>query len=102
MYTRSFGEPNAVKPDDPFGPTVRSEGQLYNMRQPEPPPPPPPPREERAPAPPGAGMLGPLRSALGKLQTDDLILMAIGLLILLDGSEGNDVIAVFILALLFL
>lgn len=102
MYTRSFGEPTAEKTGDPFGPTINSEGQLYNMRQPPPPPPPPPPLEEDAPSPPGEGMLGPLRSVLGRLQADDLLLMAIGLLILLDGNEGNDVIAVFILALLFL
>jgi len=105
MYSRSFGEPAPETRPDPFGPGIRSDGQLYNMQSAEteraqgfaPPPPPPPPAPHKE-----SGLLGGLRGALGRFGTDDLLLIAVGLLILLDGDESNDVILVFILALLFL
>ena len=96
MYTRSFGDPAPETPAGAFGPTVVSDGQLYNMQN-QPPPPPPAPE---AP-PPGAGLLNRFRGTLGSIETDDLILAAIGVLILLDGSESNDILVLFILALLF-
>lgn len=103
MYSRSFGENSAERPPDPFGPTVRSEGQLYNMQNREPPPPHIP--ESAEPLPPprqNGGLLEPFRRTLGRLETDDLLLMAIGILILLDGDGSDDILAVFILALLLL
>ncbi len=101
MYSRSFGDP-APGPENRFGPTVSSDGQLYNMQNQPPPPPPPPPEPENAPPRDGGGLLGSFRNSLSRLGADDLILAAIGLLILLDGESDNDVIALFIIALLFL
>ena len=98
MYTRSFGDPAPEMPAGAFGPTVVSDGQLYNMQN-QPPPPPPSPAPGSPPA--GAGLLNRFRGTLGRLETDDLILAAIGVLILLDGSESNDILVLFILALLF-
>lgn len=102
MYSRSFGENAAERPPDPFGPTVRSEGQLYNMQSREPPPPPPPENADTFPPRQTGGLLEPFRRTLGRLETDDLLLMAIGILILLDGNGSDDILAVFILALLLL
>ena len=98
MYTRSFGEQSPETAHGGFGPTVVSEGQLYNMQNPPPPPPSPP--DPGIPAA-GAGLLDRLRGSLGRLGTDDLLLAAIGILILLDGDEGNDILILFIIALLF-
>ena len=80
-------------------PSIRSEGQLYNFQNGYTPPITPEPESLPASA---NGITGRLKSIFVGLDIDDLLLIAIGILILLDGSEDNDVLLVFILALLFL
>lgn len=62
-------------------------------------PPCPPPG---APGAPGKSIGGFLSGLLSNISIDDLILIGIGILLLLDGDEGNDAILILILALLFL
>lgn len=102
MYTKGIdGSENEPRNDTfPGGPSIRSEGQLYNFQN-EYPRPDYVPEPER-PVPNSQGITGKLRSILGGFETDDLLLIAIGILILLDGDEDNDVLLIFILALLFL
>ena len=96
MYSRDYGG-------------IRSDGQLYNAeqgyyddrfeeRRSEPDPLPPPVREEvppreRAPLLPG------LRS-LRDLKLDDILLIAIGILLLLDSDGENDILTLLVLAML--
>lgn len=92
MYSRDFGG-------------IQSEGQLYNMEreynsrnyyepkdepQQQPCQHPPMPREKSSP-------LGFLRD----LKVDDLILIGIGLLLLLDSEEDNNIFVLLIAFLLF-
>ena len=102
MYTKGIGE-NEEKENDTRneqyvgGPSIRSDGQLYNYQNgygrdagtPE----------EKPKA--QSGIADRLRSAIGGFETDDLLLIAIGLLLLLDGDADNDVLLIFIIALLF-
>ncbi len=62
-------------------------------------PPCPPPG---APGTPGKSIGGFLSGLLSNISIDDLILIGLGILLLLDGDEGNDAILILILALLFL
>ena len=88
---------------------IRSDGQLYEMQRrlqeeeprPEPPPPPPPPPPVGAPETHKA-QSSPL-SFLRDLKMDDLLLLAIGFLLLTDsGQERNDLLLLLIgLLLLF-
>ena len=55
-----------------------------------------------APGTPGKSIGGFLSGLLSNISIDDLILIGIGILLLLDGDEGNDAILILILALLFL
>lgn len=55
-----------------------------------------------APGAPGKSIGGFLSGLLSNISIDDLILIGIGILLLLDGDEGNDAILILILALLFL
>ena len=52
--------------------------------------------------PPGKSIGGFLSGLLSNISIDDLILIGIGILLLLDGDEGNDAILILVLALLFL
>lgn len=52
--------------------------------------------------PPGKSLGGFLSGLLSNISIDDLILIGIGILLLLDGDEGNDAILILVLALLFL
>lgn len=90
MYSRDFGG-------------IKSEGQLYNMEQEynsrirEELPPVhteecPPQKENRK----GFGL-----NFLRDLQIDDLILIAIGILLLLDSDEDNDIFLLIVAFLLF-
>lgn len=104
MYSRNFGETADTSYQSP---TIRSEGQLYNLqnelrngngstesvdiRE-----------EVRNEPTAEVAVFGKLKKMLGGIEADDLILLAIGVLILLDGDSGNDMLIVFILALLFL
>lgn len=54
------------------------------------------------PGAPGKSIGGFLSGLLSNISIDDLILIGIGILLLLDGDEGNDAILILILALLFL
>lgn len=89
---------------------IRSDGQLYEMQrrlqeearpEPETPPPPPPPPSVGAPEAQKA-QSSPL-SFLRDLKMDDLLLLAIGFLLLTDsGQERNDLLFLLIgLLLLF-
>ncbi len=89
---------------------IRSDGQLYEMQrrlqeearpEPETPPPPPPPPSVGAPETHQA-QSSPL-SFLRDLKMDDLLLLAIGFLLLTDsGQERNDLLFLLIgLLLLF-
>lgn len=95
MYSRNYGG-------------IKSEGQLYNMQNEI--------REEEneetlCDAVPVSGsgcglsrfsIFDKFRGLFGNFEIDDLILIAIGVLLLLDGNTDNDMILIFILALLFL
>ena len=95
MYSRNYGG-------------IQSEGQLYNLQNDL--------REEkreelhREPIPAikeDCGINRPsifdsFRGIFNHFETDDLILIAIGVLLLLDGDSDNDILLIFILALLFL
>ena len=50
----------------------------------------------------GKSIGGFLSGLLSNISIDDLILIGIGILLLLDGDEGNDAILILVLALLFL
>lgn len=105
MYTKGTDgndgrEGGAEREPFPGGPSIRSDGQLYNYQnygeyRGE------STREVEA-APEKSGIADKLRRVIGGFETDDLLLIAIGILLLLDGDSDNDVLLVFILALLFL
>ncbi len=48
------------------------------------------------------GMLSGIKKTLSGLHTDDLILLAIGVLLLLDSDTDNDILIILIVALLLL
>lgn len=86
---------------------IKSEGQLYNLEQEynrqqhydtneetHNEPNCPPPQSERKPQKSGF-------SFLRNLETDDLILIGIGILLLLDSQEENDIFILIIALLLF-
>lgn len=97
MYSREMGG-------------IRSDGQLYGMRQNlteepssetfsrepprEEPPPPPPPAKGRK------GLLD--LSFLHDLKTEDLLLLAIGFLLLTDNGEDNNDLLILLVGLLLL
>lgn len=98
MYSRNYGG-------------IQSEGQLFNLQNDL--------REEKKEEPSreavpvssggGGGLSLPRFSIFDKFrgifdhfEIDDLILIAIGVLLLLDGDTDNDILLIFILALLFL
>ena len=103
MYTKGIGEIEGNENDmrnEQYagGPSIRSDGQLYNYqngygreRHAE---------EEKPQV--QNGLTERLRNVIGGFETDDLLLIAIGLLLLLDGDADNDVLLIFIIALLFL
>lgn len=89
MYSRSYG---GIESDGDYG-----KQACYA-----------PPKVQDPPAPacvesPGAvgGLFDKIKHTLSHLDTDDYILIAIGILLLLDSEEDNDIILVFIAALLF-
>ncbi len=47
------------------------------------------------------GLLSKVTGLLGGLELDDILLIAIGVLLLLDSDEDNDVIVIFIALMLF-
>ena len=58
-------------------------------------------RDTDCPAKPRESITGFLSGLLSGISLDDLILIGIGILLLMDGEEGNDIILILILALLF-
>ncbi|NLN55527.1 MAG: hypothetical protein GX148_04405 [Clostridiales bacterium] len=97
MYSRNYGG-------------IQSEGQLYNLqnelknelnneRREEP-------RMEALPTFKEGGrsssIFDKFRGIFDHFEIDDLILIAIGVLLLLDGDTDNDILLIVILALLFL
>ncbi len=105
MYTKGTDgnderENEAERGPFPGGPSIRSDGQLYNYqnyqnyREDG--------KREVEALPEKSGIADKLRRVIGGFETDDLLLIAIGILLLLDGDGDNDVLLVFILALLFL
>ncbi len=97
MYSRDMGG-------------IRSDGQLYGMRpeeltaetvrrpphdEPPPPPPPPEPREKEK-----KGLLD--LSFLHDLKIEDLLLLAIGFLLLTDNCEENNDLLILLVGLLLL
>ncbi|MDD4125105.1 MAG: hypothetical protein PHW77_05200 [Eubacteriales bacterium] len=95
MYSRNYGG-------------IQSEGQLYNLqnelkneKQEEA-------RCETVPTMkdscglPRPSIFDKFRGIFNHFEIDDLILIAIGVLLLLDGDTDNDILLIFILALLFL
>ncbi len=89
MYSRDFGG-------------IKSEGQLYNLEREY--------NEARAQEPQEAEAVCQIESEpkkssplsfLQNLQLDDLILIGIGLLLLLDSQEENDIFVLLIAFLLF-
>ena len=93
MYTRDFGN-------------IRSEGTLYNMEHGLYPPARDPegdPAENAAPAEkPRRPLAGGILSSLRELKLDDLLLIAIGLLLLLDSDSENDPALLLLAALMLL
>lgn len=95
MYSNSF-EQNAKKsfPEE-------YESQFLPRTEPT-----PPPQEEGAPVPVSAkprndGILSKAMDIFRGLELDDLLLIAVGILLLLDSDEDNDVIVIFIAIMLF-
>ena len=94
MYSKSFGDNR-----DSFAERYESQ-----FTRPEPPPPPPPDEEpprrecEKSPV---TGIFDRVKDIFKGLSTDDLLLLAIGALLLLDSDEDNDVILIFIAVMLF-
>lgn len=95
MYSRNYGG-------------IQSEGQLYNLqnelrdeKREEP-------RLETLPVskdgcePSRPSIFDKFRGIFNHFEIDDLLLIAIGVLLLLDGDMDNDILLIFILALLFL
>lgn len=99
MYSREMGG-------------IRSDGQLYGMRpeeltaetvrrppheEPSPPPPPPPspPKEKEK-----KGLLD--LSFLHDIKTEDLLLLAIGFLLLTDSGDDNNDLLILLVGLLLL
>jgi len=87
MYSRDYGN-------------IKSDGQLYNLERGyfdddrrDPPDPPSPPKRE--------GAIGRRLDLLREMKLDDMLLIAIGVLLLLDSDADNDMIALLIAALLF-
>lgn len=97
MYSRNYGG-------------IQSEGQLYNLQnelknellseQKEEEVNPPLSAFKENPARPS--VFDKFRGMFNQFEIDDLILIAIGVLLLLDGDPDNDILLIFILALLFL
>jgi hypothetical protein len=94
MYSREMGG-------------IRSDGQLYSMgygeeehhEMPAPPPQPPPPCPPPAPAP-KKGFLN--LSFLQDLKLEDLLLLAIGFLLLTGEGDGNNDLLILLIGLLLL
>ena len=89
MYTRDFGN-------------IRSEGTLYNMERGYYSEPSSPPENEQSAEPERKARPGGLLGSLRELKLDDLLIIAIGLLLLLDSESENDRTALLIAALLLL
>ena len=94
MYSREMGG-------------IRSDGQLYSMghfeeeyrEMPSAPPQPPPPCAPPAPAP-RKGLLD--LSFLQEIKLEDLLLLAIGFLLLMGDGDGNNDLLILLVGLLLL
>jgi hypothetical protein len=93
MYSRSAESPG-MTPENAFNQTYESQF----VRRDDPPPESEPPAEPPSKS---AGLFDKVKDIFKGFDIDDLLLIAIGVLLLLDSDEDTDVILVFIAVLLF-
>ena len=80
------------------------ESQLMRRTPEAPAAPPPPPPSEQQPAPPPvreSAIFSKAAEVFRGLELDDLLIIAIGILLLLDSDENMDTVLIFVAAMLF-
>ncbi|MEG2003269.1 MAG: hypothetical protein RRY76_00025 [Clostridia bacterium] len=97
MYSRSTG---GIESDGQLKKFEEQYSSQFSKPKEEPLPPQPESIKECA-SKPKMGLFDKAKDLIGSLKMDDLILIAIGVLLLIDSDEDNDIIIVFIIALLF-
>ena len=96
-YSSSF----ETSPKRSFSEEYKSQ---FMRRTPEAPAAPPPPPSEQQPAPPPvreSAIFSKAAEVFRGLELDDLLIIAIGILLLLDSDENMDTVLIFVAAMLF-